>query len=334
MDTFSPTTDIGPTVVGTFVTFLLFGCLLVQTYAYTIQFGSKDPWFLKGLVILIVGLELGHLVSGAIGVWDMTIGTLVAMGQALNEAMKDPAQIANGGGLSETFSVGASVASIWGPIIAFFVRLFFLYRFRRFSGAWILPGLCAALSIAHLGLGLAVWPLTLSATNAEAFRDDNHGKIIALLIVELLADTSITMGLSYYLWRTGSDMGKNHATSVMIKRLILWTIEVGMITTLTDLSIIATFVAMPSNFVWTGLYSYQPAIYANSLLTALNSRTDIHRLNPDVYVEDKSWHPSRSKGLSSTSGSTTLPPIQFSPPQNETRRQSEIGMKSMSYDLI
>jgi len=230
---------------------------------------------IKALVTLVIAMELGHLVGTTQGVWAMTIGTL--------EALMHPTATS-----SSAFSVGSNVAAILGVPIAFFTRLFFLYRFRRFSRAWIFPSLCGLLSLAHLVLGLLVWSRTVGATNPQGFREQNAILIEAVLAIELVADTFVTGGIAYYLWDSGRSVLKTSKASKTIRQLTLWTVEAGLATTITDLVIVITFVTMPSNFLWTGIYTFQPSIYVNSLLAALNGRKRLQRDRTPAHINTDS----------------------------------------------
>jgi len=51
---------------------------------------------------------------------------------------------------------------------------------------------------------------------------------------------------------------------------------------------VITFVTMPANFLWTGIYTFQPSIYVNSLLAALNSRTRLQRDRTPAHINTDS----------------------------------------------
>ncbi|KIJ67009.1 hypothetical protein HYDPIDRAFT_108991 [Hydnomerulius pinastri MD-312] len=68
--------------------------------------------------------------------------------------------------------------------------------------------------------------------------------------------------------------------------MIVYTIETGLATTLTDLVEGICFWTMPTNNVWIGFYSFESALYMNSLLAALNSRVLFRQMrNSEGVVE-------------------------------------------------
>lgn len=52
----------------------------------------------------------------------------------------------------------------------------------------------------------------------------------------------------------------------MIDRLVLWTIETGLITSLVAVLVISFFLAMKETYIWVGLYTILASVNGNSLL--------------------------------------------------------------------
>ncbi|KAG1783014.1 hypothetical protein EV702DRAFT_1059582 [Suillus placidus] len=58
----------------------------------------------------------------------------------------------------------------------------------------------------------------------------------------------------------------------MTDRLVLWTMETGLIASLVAVLVMSFFLAMKNNYIWIGLYAILASVNANSLLASLNGR--------------------------------------------------------------
>ncbi|KIJ66085.1 hypothetical protein HYDPIDRAFT_110231 [Hydnomerulius pinastri MD-312] len=72
-------------------------------------------------------------------------------------------------------------------------------------------------------------------------------------------------------------------TSLLVNRLVVWTIETGLVTSLTEVAELACFLTMRNNSVWMGISSVVSGIYLNSMLAALNRRSILRRDLPIVH---------------------------------------------------
>ncbi|KAI0788218.1 hypothetical protein C8Q74DRAFT_1446702 [Fomes fomentarius] len=173
------------------------------------------------------------------------------------------------------------------------VRSFFTYR------VWILSGrnrtLCAILTfflfiVYVFGLIIAILGFRVSTWEQAA-------KFIWTMYINMslvvFTNALIAGTLCYYLHRSRSTISDR--TNYLLNVLIRYTINTGVATSAVMLVCMITYVAMPRNFVYIGVYftlskceSYvtlrraipilmYPSVYLNALLATLNAREKIRR---------------------------------------------------------
>ncbi|KAH7909904.1 hypothetical protein BJ138DRAFT_169056 [Hygrophoropsis aurantiaca] len=120
-----------------------------------------------------------------------------------------------------------------------------------------------------------------------------HFRLITLTFAgNAVCDVMITVGLVYNLGRHRRKSGFPR-TVRQINRLILWTLETGLIKGLTSILIIVFFFTMRQTSIWAGVYMYFTCIYTNSLLALLNNRIPPSHFN-QVYELPRNNSPSTS----------------------------------------
>ncbi|KAL7277632.1 hypothetical protein ACG7TL_008559 [Trametes sanguinea] len=83
-----------------------------------------------------------------------------------------------------------------------------------------------------------------------------------------LADIIITSSLVYFLREHKSGFNQY----VTLDKIIYWTVNNGLLTSVVGLVVIVTFSVMPDNMVFLGVHLLLSKLYANSLLATLNFR--------------------------------------------------------------
>ncbi|KAF7366871.1 hypothetical protein MSAN_00945800 [Mycena sanguinolenta] len=138
-------------------------------------------------------------------------------------------------------------------IVAFVAQSFYAYRIYLFSKSWMMPALIMATSLCSSTAGLVTGAFVFVA--GDLTRLDNHRTNIA---VGLLKDRS---GL--------------RQTRILVTRLVRLSIETGSITAGVALLDLALFFIFPGHTYYSTPASMVPKIYANAVLTVLNSRFHI-----------------------------------------------------------
>ncbi|KAG2363335.1 hypothetical protein BDR07DRAFT_1404680 [Suillus spraguei] len=241
---------IGPTQVGGLLSVTLFGCLVCQSYLYFTRFTS-DGFALKTTVCAIVLIQLGHFVCIILTLWTMTVSTY-----------GDPSRL-------DVLPIAADLAIILSSLTVFIVQSFYAFRLWRLSRSIFLPILCEMMSMVAQICMLILSARAISMTDLTTFI---HSQIVLIglsWIARALCGSTTTAGVACSLKKIKvSDF--NMVTTV--DRLIHWTLETAMITSLMSLIVTLLFIFQKQNFVWFGVWLMWPNVVGNSLLASLNRR--------------------------------------------------------------
>jgi len=248
---------LGVVEMGVFFSLVLFGVVAFQGYVYFCSCHS-DKAGLKLLVGCVLFFELCHSVSFCHAIYYFTV--VLAGVPELDKAAN---------------SYSLSLTPVFETLITVLVQAFFAYRIRLLSGRLHISLVCWSLCLLRLISGMAL--------AAEAFLDvprepdyfqlqDNYGWIItAALTVGVVQDLIICVSLCFYIRQlyTPYNLPKSEK---LIHRLIVWTIQTGLITSIISVAVVVSFQTMKHNFVWIALYTFLAKLYSNSLLVSLNAR--------------------------------------------------------------
>ncbi|KAH7337102.1 hypothetical protein B0J17DRAFT_666255 [Rhizoctonia solani] len=241
-------TSLGAILIGTFLNVWLYGILVTQVALYYSVYKHDATW-VKLLVAWLMLLD--------------TLNTIFDMGFVYRYAItlfgNFPAQLH-----SHWFFHLAPLTTV---TIAATAQGFFVWRINRLTGCkWISWG---------IGLVLAVQFVAGTATTIGAFKvvdftrfGEMKVQISVWLVTSAIADTAITVVLSWYLHSHRTGFSK---TDGIITRLVRITVQTGLITTvwaLVDL-IMYLFVPNPLHLLFN---LPLPKLYSNSLLSTLNAR--------------------------------------------------------------
>ncbi|KAJ7263496.1 hypothetical protein C8J57DRAFT_1470787 [Mycena rebaudengoi] len=90
-------------------------------------------------------------------------------------------------------------------------------------------------------------------------------------------DLLTTATLVVYLY--GQRTRAQRRTVLLVDKIIVWSIETGMITTASAIATLACFISMPKNMIWLAVFIIASRLYSNSLLASLNSRETLRAMN-------------------------------------------------------
>ncbi|KAG2135424.1 hypothetical protein DEU56DRAFT_391351 [Suillus clintonianus] len=242
---------IGPTQVGGLLSAALFGCLACQSYLYFERFTS-DHIALKTIVSAVILIQLGHFACIISTLWTMTVSTY-----------GDPSRL-------DVLPLAADIAIPLSGFTVFGVQSFYAFRLWRLSGNVFLPILCEMLSVVAQTSTLILSARAVSMTDITAFEDSQIVLIALSWIARGTCDLITTAGISWSLKnKRGSDFRDMMA---MIDRLLYWTLETALVTSLMAIIVTVLFLAQKQNFVWFGVWLMWPNVVGNSLLASLNRR--------------------------------------------------------------
>ncbi|KAJ7886340.1 hypothetical protein B0H13DRAFT_2535094 [Mycena leptocephala] len=255
---FNPNITIGAYQIGVLISYVLFGVMTTQTYIYYSRFPDDSPK-LKAFVAFFWVCEVTHALC--IG---HTLYTYTISDYGHPERLDNP----------ETFLV---TAAFFAGIIGACAQGFFAFRIYRLSEKLLIPILCWFMAFLRM-LGAIVLLATAGRKIPVKIYEMHWTWLItALWSVSTANDLVITMALVTILVRQRTYAQRR--TVALVDKLIVWTIETGMLTSSAAIAMLACFVAMKTNFIWLGIFAILSRLYSNSLLASLNSRTTLRALN-------------------------------------------------------
>ncbi|KJA14448.1 hypothetical protein HYPSUDRAFT_444275 [Hypholoma sublateritium FD-334 SS-4] len=244
---------LGALEVSTFIGLVLYGVSLSQGYSYFSR-RQDDRFSLKLLVSVILLLETCHSFTTPIAIYQNTVTN-----------WQEP----------EANSYSIATNAVAEILITLLVQCYFVYRIYRLSSKriWISFVSLALVFLRFFGGAVIAVETYLDVPN----RPNGISLVVrfswlvtSALAIGGAADVFIAMCMTYYLVKLSSPTNKE-STANIINRLIRWTLQTGLITSLTSVSVIICFQAI-KNMVWFGLYIILAKVYSNSLLASLNAR--------------------------------------------------------------
>lgn len=250
---FDPRLVIGPIQVCGLLSAVLFGCLACQSYLYFARF-RNDHLALKATVSAVILIQLGHLVCVISMLWTMTVSTY-----------GDPSQLT-------VLPLAADLLIPLSSLTVFIVQSFYVFRLWRLTGNVFLPILCQILSVIAQIAAFLLTGRAISMTDLTNFGNNQMPLIELSFVARAVCDLITTAGIAWGL-RMKRD-SKIKDTVTMVDRLIVWTIETGLVTSLMALTLAAWLLTLKQqdDFLWVGFWLLWPDVVGNSLLVSLNRR--------------------------------------------------------------
>ncbi|KDR74776.1 hypothetical protein GALMADRAFT_249667 [Galerina marginata CBS 339.88] len=259
---------LGALLIGLFVSSCLFGIGTVQTYIYYAQFHDDKP-HIKIMVMFVWLCELGHCFCLSHGFYTIVVDKY---GQRT---------------FFETIPTSIVVSIALSGVIGTIVQVFFIERVRNVSGRIFIPTACWTLSMARFVLTIV---MTRKAVTVNLTEFDRQLKWLCVTVLALGAavDFFVAVSLSYYL--KARRINGFPVTSLMIDKITAWTIQTGVLTSLSGLCMLVLFVLIPENFIWLAIFMSLSRLFSNSLLASLNGRAV---LREQFFFELQSWSPAK-----------------------------------------
>ncbi|KAJ6574137.1 hypothetical protein B0H19DRAFT_1371349 [Mycena capillaripes] len=255
--------DVSPTLgaleVGVLLSYFLFGVTTTQLYVYYTRF-PDDNWKLKLLVAFVWACEATHSACVAHTLYLYTIlnyGNPKSLIQAL------------------PFTFDSAV--LFASFIIAFVQGFFAYRIYILGKRRIMvPAIFWAISTFRLFACLGIFVTGVRMTSFVTYEAQFKWLMNTVWVIGAANDIGITVS-SVYLLHT--ERNEIHSKTVpLVDKLIVWTIESGMMTSAWALLTLIFFATMGHNFVWLASYIIGARVFANSLLASLNGRSTLRAM--------------------------------------------------------
>ncbi|KAF7365681.1 hypothetical protein MVEN_00441800 [Mycena venus] len=258
--TFDANTTLGIFEIGVLVSYVLLGVTATQAYIYSSRF-PDDSFRLKALVAFVCLCEVAHAICLGHTLYAMTISDYGHPERVL-------------GAVPKSFPTAVILSGIIGAS----VQGFFSSRIYRLSEKLCIPILCWTMSFLRVVLAIVVTVPLLRETSVPKYEVQWRWALTAVWIVNTLNDLTIAVTLVIILIGRRKNVAHKRTTA-LVDKLILWTIETGMLTSVASMITLACFIAMKDNFAWVAFFSVSARFISNSLLANLNSRATLRAMD-------------------------------------------------------
>ncbi|KAG0709922.1 hypothetical protein DFH29DRAFT_1074870 [Suillus ampliporus] len=242
---------VGPLVLGALVNACFFGILVLQIYVYYTNF-ANDHRAIKRTVAAILASQIAHVLCTSATVWEVAVSSY---GNPL---------------LLQVFPLAADATILFTGITGVLVELSFAFRLWKLSKRLPLPLLSLALCLITQSISLVTCVKAFLMTSLVTFEADQDTLITLGLTSRVACELTLTLSIAWYLRKQRSSTFSR--TTCTIDRLVLWTIETGLTTSLVAILVMSFFLAMKQNYIWVGTYASLGTVNANSLMASLNGR--------------------------------------------------------------
>ncbi|KAK7023505.1 hypothetical protein VNI00_010641 [Paramarasmius palmivorus] len=229
------------------ITAALYGAGMLQGWIYFRKYNSSDHWSVRLLIgfILVCDTIQEAMICEAVYKYAVTMhDDPLAMTRMVKTI------------LIELFFAGA---------IGFSVQMFYCYRIYRLSENNIfLAGFVTLLSMVSLGYTI----VTLDYSSLGDLIQQQKWAT-ALNVMSAATDIVITIAMIWCLH--GKKTGFRKSTD-MINRLIIFTFNTGILTSVLSVADVIALNTMPNTFIYMGFFLIRDRFYTNSILVTLNSR--------------------------------------------------------------
>ncbi|CAK5267251.1 unnamed protein product [Mycena citricolor] len=259
---------LGAILMGVIFSALIYGISSLHGFFYLHKFHHYDPWLLKAAVGSIWLLDTLHLVFA---IWAIFFYTVFCFGK--------PAALLE-------IHWAAKIVVVLSVVIVLLVQVFYVYRVWRLSGlkkrGVVSIAIVAVLCGAAFGLLLAVKTVQASSF-LELSRPDLSVATQASFAVATAVDFAIAGTMCYYLYSSKRVIPRIRGSRlhVAINTVIHYTICSGLLTSVTSLACLITFITLPRTLIFFALSFILTKCYVFSLFTLLNLRRG-KSLTPDA----------------------------------------------------
>jgi hypothetical protein len=250
---------IGALVFGWGFSSLIFGMLCIQVWRYYQRY-PNDHWSYKVLVFTLWALEALHQAFIAHTTWYYVVqnfGDIFVF-------LKPP-----------VWTICAQ--TMLGSLVGTIVKICFAMRVWKFSrGNYLVTGLIIFMVIAQFATAIVYTIHTFQLRVGQAGQIKSIGSVA--LSLGLVTDVFTAASLSYFLHKMRTGFKRS---DTLINRLIIYSVNTGMLTSVFSASVLAMYNLMPENFIYIALYFILCKLFANSCVGTLNTRRFVHGRGTD-----------------------------------------------------
>lgn len=258
--TVNPNNTLGALQVGGSIMVFLFGIDTLQTYYYFKRYPNDRLW-IKLLVVWIWLEEIGHTVSVLSGMYLLTV---TQFGQPDALAVT-------------TMPTGYAWSIVFSGSVGSIVEAFFAHRMYVLSKSWYLPSIAWTLASFRFCGSMVAAAKVFGNISLDVFSTKWRWLITACFATGAGADLIVAGGLCYYIHRE-KRVAMGQTTMRILDRLLAYTVETGLVLSMSAVVILIIWGTTPHSFWWFGIFLFYTEVFANSLMASLNTR----RVHEDV----------------------------------------------------
>ncbi|KAF8194407.1 hypothetical protein K438DRAFT_2017471 [Mycena galopus ATCC 62051] len=252
---FNSDNSLGAYEIGVLVSYVLLGVTTTQVYIYYCHF-RQDSLKVKAFVVSNIDdirdfeeysfCEVAHAICLAHTLYIVTVSDYDLPGLE---------------------RVGGAVPKSFPPSVLLSVQSFFAFRIYRLSKKLLVPIVCWAMSALRMVMAAIITEALLHETSITRYKMHWEWALTAVWSVSTVNDLMITGTLVAIL--IGERKNTYKRTAALVDKIILYTIETGLLTSLTSIAALACFISMPDNYIYVALFALSARLISNSLLARL-----------------------------------------------------------------
>ncbi|KAF7373567.1 hypothetical protein MSAN_00567100 [Mycena sanguinolenta] len=251
---------LGALEIGVLLSCILFGVTTTQIFTYYGLF-PEDSLSLKALPAFVWVCELVNTICLGNLMYTYTVSDFLHPERLI------------GSPVPKTLSV----ATLFSGLIAASVHGFFAFRIYAFNKQIIIPGLIWFTALLLLLGRVTVFFTSVHAASLTAYLAKYEWLLLTNWSVSVASDFILAATLVVALLSQRSRAHKT--TAALMDKLIEWTIETGLLTSVSSIAMLICFATMKTNFIWIAVYAVNTRLFSNSLMASLNSRATLRAMN-------------------------------------------------------
>ncbi|KAJ7083053.1 hypothetical protein B0H15DRAFT_851016 [Mycena belliarum] len=260
---FDADSTLGALLVGTLVSYVLFGVTTTQVYIYYDRF-PEDSSKMKAMVASVWLGELAHVICIGHSLYVMVITDY-----------GHPERLAH-------IPSSLFAATFVGGMVSAGVQSFFAFRIYILSKSLWIPCICWAMSLFRvLPSNIVTFSYGIHEPLGE-FIDKWNWLFDTVWAISAANDLLIAISLVFLLYRQRNYTLKR--TTAVVNKLIAWTVETGVVTSAAGIIMMAFFIINRASFIWMAWFVVIARLFSNSLLASLNSRASLRALQETVVL--------------------------------------------------
>ncbi|KAJ6463467.1 hypothetical protein C8R45DRAFT_1220289 [Mycena sanguinolenta] len=251
---------LGALQIGVLLSYILFGVTTTQCYIYYGNF-PEDSYKLKALPAFVWACELVNTICLGNLMYTFTVSDFVHPERLIESPVPK----------------SLSVATLFSGLIAASVHGFFAFRIYAFNKQIIIPSLIWFIALLLLLGRVTVFVTSVHAASLTAYLAKYQWLLLTNWSVSVASDFILAATLVVALLAQRSRA--HSTTAALMDKLVEWTIETGLLTSISSIAMLVCFATMKKNFIWIAVYAVNTRLFSNSLMASLNSRATLRAMN-------------------------------------------------------